>query len=82
MQAEVKIMAVQLTKADTMNGFPESWFALFHNSGAYKFIVRYSYFDFELSEADMEHIRTLDEKQSAFFDHRDPAIVKWLGERK
>ena len=39
-------------------------------------------FDFELSDADMEQIKTLDEKQSAFFDHRDPAIVKWLGGRK
>jgi 2,5-diketo-D-gluconate reductase A len=39
-------------------------------------------FDFELAENDMEQIKTLDEKQSAFFDHRDPAIVKWLGNRK
>ena len=38
-------------------------------------------FDFELSEQDMEQIKTLDEKQSAFFDHRAPAIVKWLGTR-
>lgn len=38
-------------------------------------------FDFELSGQDMEQITTLDEKQSAFFDHRDPAIVKWLGSR-
>jgi hypothetical protein len=27
----------------------------------------------------MKQIQTLDEKQSTFFDHRDPAIVKWLG---
>jgi hypothetical protein len=24
----------------------------------------------------------LDTKASSFFDHRDPAMVKWLGERK
>lgn len=38
--------------------------------------------DFELSIGDMEAIRTLDTKASLFFDHRDPAMVKWLGERK
>lgn len=39
-------------------------------------------FDFELTAEDMEAIKTLDTKTSAFFDHRDPAMVKWLGERK
>jgi len=39
-------------------------------------------FDFELSTDDMEAIKSLDTKSSAFFDHRDPAMVKWLGERK
>nr|WP_301926950.1 aldo/keto reductase [Ferruginibacter sp.] len=39
-------------------------------------------FDFELSAEDMEAIKTLDTKASAFFDHRDPAMVKCLGERK
>ncbi len=38
--------------------------------------------DFELSAGDMEAIKTLDTNASAFFDHRDPAMVKWLGERK
>ncbi|HEY8661235.1 MAG TPA: aldo/keto reductase [Hanamia sp.] len=38
--------------------------------------------DFELSAEDMEAIKSLDTKSSAFFDHRDPAMVKWLGERK
>jgi diketogulonate reductase-like aldo/keto reductase len=39
-------------------------------------------FDFELSAEDMEAIKTLDSNKSSFFDHRDPAMVKWLGERK
>jgi 2,5-diketo-D-gluconate reductase A len=39
-------------------------------------------FDFELSYEDMEAIKSLDTKASSFFDHRDPAMVKWLGERK
>lgn len=39
-------------------------------------------FDFKLSAADMEAIKVLDTKASSFFDHRDPAMVKWLGERK
>jgi diketogulonate reductase-like aldo/keto reductase len=38
--------------------------------------------DFELSAGDMEAIKKLDTKGSLFFDHRDPAMVKWLGERK
>ncbi len=38
--------------------------------------------DFELSTQDMEAIKTLDTKTSSFFDHRDPTMVKWLGERK
>src|SRR6266480_6009493 len=39
-------------------------------------------FDFELSGEDVEAIKTLDTKASSFFDHRDPVMVKWLGERK
>jgi len=38
--------------------------------------------DFELSAEDMAAITTLDTKTSSFFDHRDPAMVKWLGTRK
>ena len=38
--------------------------------------------DFQLSEGDMDAIKTLDTNASLFFDHRDPAMVKWLGERK
>lgn len=42
----------------------------------------FNIFDFELSSEDLEAIKTLDSNKSAFFDHRDPAMVKWLGERK
>jgi 2,5-diketo-D-gluconate reductase A len=42
----------------------------------------FNIFDFKLSEEDMEAIKTLDTNASSFFDHRDPAMVKWLGERK
>lgn len=38
--------------------------------------------DFELSAEEMAAMTTLDTKTSSFFDHRDPAMVKWLGERK
>ena len=38
--------------------------------------------DFELNAEDMEAIKTLDTNASLFFDHRDPKMVKWLGERK
>lgn len=42
----------------------------------------FNIFDFELNTEDMEAIKALDTKASSFFNHRDPAIVKWLGERK
>ncbi|MBN8673073.1 MAG: aldo/keto reductase [Chitinophagales bacterium] len=42
----------------------------------------FNIFDFELSSVDMEAIKTLDTKTSSFFDHRDPAMVKRLGEYK
>jgi diketogulonate reductase-like aldo/keto reductase len=42
----------------------------------------FNIFDFKLSEEDMDQIKQLDTKGSLFFDHRDPAMVKWLGERK
>lgn len=38
--------------------------------------------DFELTAEEMDKIKTLDTNASSFFDHRDPAMVKWLGERK
>ena len=42
----------------------------------------FNIFDFKLSAEDMEAINTLDTKASSFFEHRDPAMVKWLGELK
>ena len=41
-----------------------------------------SIFDFELDPEDLAAIATLDTRTSSFFDHRDPNMVKWLGERK
>lgn len=38
--------------------------------------------DFTLSDDDMLHIAALDTATSAFFSHRDPAIVEWLAARK
>jgi len=46
-----------------------------------RMVENFSIFDFSLSEADMESIKILDLKKSSFFDHRDPVMVKWLGER-
>ncbi|MEA2338340.1 MAG: 2,5-diketo-D-gluconate reductase [Thermoanaerobaculia bacterium] len=39
-------------------------------------------FDFELTPDEMNTIATLDTGTSSFFDHRDPAMVKWLVEAK
>ncbi len=35
-------------------------------------------FDFELSQEDMEAIKALDEKESAFFSHYDPETVEYI----
>jgi 2,5-diketo-D-gluconate reductase A len=42
----------------------------------------FAVFDFELSADDMASIIALDTKTSSFFDHRDPVMVKRLGEVK
>jgi 2,5-diketo-D-gluconate reductase A len=39
-------------------------------------------FDFELDATDMAEIATLDNATSSFFSHRDPAMVKWMSERR
>jgi 2,5-diketo-D-gluconate reductase A len=45
-----------------------------------RIVENFSIFDFELGPEDMDAIVTLDMKVSLFFDHRDPAVVKRLGE--
>ena len=35
-------------------------------------------FDFALNEADMQAIAALDERESSFFSHCDPAMVEWF----
>ncbi|MBS4194165.1 aldo/keto reductase [Lederbergia citri] len=47
-----------------------------------RIIENINIFDFELSQDDMEKILTLDTKDSLFFSHRDPEMVKWIGTRK
>lgn len=47
-----------------------------------RIVENFSIFDFKLTPEDMAAIETLDTKTSSFFDHRDPSIVKQLGEAK
>lgn len=47
-----------------------------------RIIENFNIFDFELSQDDMELITTLDTKQSLFFSHNDPEMVKWISTRK
>jgi 2,5-diketo-D-gluconate reductase A len=39
-------------------------------------------FDFALDDADMGAIARLETGTSSFFSHRDPAMVKWMSERR
>ncbi len=43
-----------------------------------RIVENFNIFDFQLSTEDMAAIATLDTGQSAFFDHRDPEVVKRL----
>src|SRR5215210_688911 len=45
-----------------------------------RIVENFNVFDVEVSPEDMEAIATLNRKESSFFDHRDPEIVKALGE--
>jgi 2,5-diketo-D-gluconate reductase A len=47
-----------------------------------RIVENFDVFNFELSAEDMDAIVTLDTKASLFFDHRDPKMVKMLGEAK
>jgi 2,5-diketo-D-gluconate reductase A len=39
-------------------------------------------FDFQLDDTDLARIAALETGTSSFFSHRDPAIVKWMSERR
>jgi 2,5-diketo-D-gluconate reductase A len=43
-----------------------------------RLIENINVFDFQLSSEDMEAIKSMDTKESLFFSHRDPAIIKWF----
>ena len=47
-----------------------------------RMMENFNIFDFELSPEDRTAIVSLDTKKSLFFDHRDPEMVKWIGNRK
>jgi diketogulonate reductase-like aldo/keto reductase len=38
----------------------------------------FNIFDFSLDDDDMKAVASLDTKTTAFFDHRDPEMVKWI----
>ncbi len=47
-----------------------------------RMLENFDVFGFELTEGEMQMIQDLDTTTSSFFDHRDPAMVKWLGNRE
>ncbi len=56
--------------------------ALAKTTSKERMIENIGVFDFDLSMEDIAIITTLDTKTSSFFDHRNPEMVKWLGNRK
>jgi len=42
----------------------------------------FNVFDFQLDDADIAQIAKLETSASSFFSHRDPAMVKWMAERR
>ena len=47
-----------------------------------RMVENFDIFNFELSADDLDAIAKLDRKESLFFDHRDPNMVKWLSNYK
>jgi 2,5-diketo-D-gluconate reductase A len=47
-----------------------------------RMVENLSIFDFRLDDSDLSSIATLETGKSSFFSHRDPAIVKWMSERR
>lgn len=47
-----------------------------------RMVENFDIFNFELAVDDLEAIATLDRRESLFFDHRDPNMVKWLSSYK
>jgi diketogulonate reductase-like aldo/keto reductase len=47
-----------------------------------RMIENFNVFDFELSDEDMEKIKTLDENKGLFVNHEDPQFVKFLYARR
>ncbi len=43
-----------------------------------RIIENFNVFDFELSDEDMQIIKSLDQGSSCFLDHRDPKTVEWF----
>lgn len=48
-------------------------------AGAGLIVENFNIFDFKLSERDMNEIKEPDTKESLFFDHRNPVMVKQPG---
>jgi diketogulonate reductase-like aldo/keto reductase len=46
-----------------------------------RIVENFSIWDFELTQADMDRIATLDTADTLFFSHQDPAMVRSLGTR-
>lgn len=43
-----------------------------------RMVENFDFFDFSLSEEDMQNIQQLDKSESAFFSHEDPSVAEWF----
>lgn len=57
---------------------PRTWEEASETTKIHSICENFEIFDFELSPEDMAAIASLDTKHTAFFDHRDPEMVKWI----
>lgn len=47
-----------------------------------RMVENFNVFDFQLDDGDIAQIAQLETAASSFFSHRDPAMVKWMAERR
>ena len=69
-------------KSSCVGSYNEAWWHWAKSERKERLAENLAIFDFKLDADDTATVSTLDTGTSSFFSHRDPAIVKWMSERK